>query len=137
MIVMQCGNPTGRASWMNVGIQDIMEELQLSSEEVQILVDCHINIDFWFEGKDYKNCKRWTFDGDNCYADFSFRNFLLANICDMYKGAMFFKNFATCKKIESINGLKKWINFGNTRVTIKEMYFGIWKNFWNFVNVSF
>lgn len=124
-------NPTGDATLRVVGKDDIRKYLELTAAETEKLANIGINFDYWFEG-DHITGKKWTFDGDDVYNDLSIKNFLLASICDMYKGAKILKNKHITEKIESIEGLKKWLHFGNTRITIKEMYYGIYKNFWSF-----
>ena len=86
----------------------------------------------WYKGESIENSKKWNIAGFDGYADFSVKNYLLACICDAYKAAKEVEENDVVKTIEDIEGLRKLIHFSKDRVTIKDMYFGKWKNFWKF-----
>ena len=125
--------PVKNAKLYHTGWKDLIKHLELHDLEVMVLVESlDIDFDFWYKGKSHENSKKWTTDGFDGYADFSLRNYFLACICDMYKGAKCFDRNDIVMTIEAIPGLRKWIHFSEDRVTIKDMYFGQWKNFWKF-----
>ena len=104
-----------------VGRFDVRDELELTDEEMNKIVESKVNFNFWWKGKDHRTGLKYTFDGDDVYADFSLRNFFLANICDKYKGAKMLGNHFVPELIRNIKGLSKWLNFEDRRLTIKEL----------------
>ena len=125
--------PVENAKLYRPSLNDVIKYLDLSETEATDLVEnLKINFTFWYKGESRENSKKWTLEGFDGYVDFSLRNFFLTCICDRYKGAKMFDINHITKKIEAIPGLRKWIHFSEDRVTIKDMYFGKWKNFWKF-----
>ena len=53
-------------------------------------------------------------------------------ICDYVCGAHRIGMPELAKEIEDISNLHKHLHFANNRVTIKEKYYGAWKNAWKF-----
>lgn len=124
--------PVKNATLRMVGINDLVKELNVSEEEARFLGN-KVYFNFWFVGDDHlKAEKKWTIDGDDVYSEFSFKEFLLAMICDYVCGAYRIGNKEYAKEIENISNLHKHIHFAKNRVTIKERYYGIWKNGWKF-----
>jgi hypothetical protein len=123
--------PVENATLHIVGYNELVKELGITEEEAKFLGN-KVYFNFWFAGNDYDTAKKWTVDGDDIYSEFSFKEFLLAMICDYVCGAYRTGKVELAKGIENISNLHKHIHFANTRVTIKERYFGIWKNGWKF-----
>jgi hypothetical protein len=124
--------PVENCSFRNVGISDLVEQLNVSQEEAEYLLD-HVIFSFWFIGEDHSKAeKKWTYDGDSVYSDFSFRDFLLANLLDGYFGYIKTGSKETTDRIRGIKALHEFIHFTNNRVTIKNKYVGQWKNQWKF-----
>ena len=124
-------SPNENATLHIVGCKELVKELGITEEEAKFLGN-KITFNFWFVGDNYDTAKKWTVDGDDVYSDFSLKEFFLAMICDYVCGAhrISFTKFA--KEIEDISNLHKHLHFSNTRVTIKEKYYGFWKNAWKF-----
>lgn len=124
--------PEAAEVYRQVGRNDLMKHLEINETEAAELQNLEINFNYWWTGKDHENCKKWTFDGCDYYSDFSIRNFFLASICDLVRGATLNNHLDIVNKIKAIKGLHKWLHFAENRVTIKDMYFGKWKNNWMF-----
>lgn len=123
--------PTENVKLYQPTINDLIEHLDLSEKEAVALDESiYPTLIFCYKGESIENSKKWNLIGYDGYADFSLRNYFLACICDMYKAAKMFNDNDIIMTIEAIPGLRKWIHFSEDRVTIKEMYFGKWKNFW-------
>lgn len=116
-----------------VGYNELVKELGITEEEAKFLLN-KMTFDFWFDGNDtdYNTTKKLTVDGDDVYSDFSLKEFFLAMICDYVCGAHRIGKAEMAKAIEDISNLHKHIHFANNRVTIKEKYYGVWKNAWKF-----
>ena len=114
-----------------VGYNELVKELGITEEEAKFLGN-KVYFNFWFVGDNYDTAKKWTVDGDDIYSEFSFKEFLLAMICDYVCGAHRTGKAEMAKEIEDISNLHKQIHFSNNRVTIKEKYYGTWKNAWKF-----
>lgn len=123
--------PVENATFRLVGINDLVRELNVSEEEARFLGN-KVYFNFWYVGEDLDSAKKWTVDGDDIYSEFSHKEFLLSQICDYVCGAYRTGKKELAKEIENISNLHKHIHFGNNRVTIKERYYGIWKNGWKF-----
>ena len=133
MYAMICKSPVENAKFYRPSLNDLIEYLDLSEKEAIALTEnIDVGFTFWYKGESIENSKKWTLECFDGYADFSVKNYCLARICDLYWGAKKFGRNDITKKIEAITGLRKWIHFGKDRVTIKDMYFGKWKNFWKF-----
>ena len=114
-----------------VGYNELVKELGITEEEAKFLGN-KVYFNFWFVGDNYDTAKKWTVDGDDVYSDFSLKEFFLAMICDYVCGAHRIGKAEMTKAIEDISNLHKHIHFANNRVTIKEKYYGVWKNAWKF-----
>ena len=133
MYAMICKSPVENAKFYRPTLNDVIKYLDLSEIEAIALVETlDPYFSFWYKGESHENSKKWNLGGDDGYADFSVKNYILACICDMYKAAKEVEENDFIKIIEDIPGLRKWIHFSKDRVTIKDMYFGKWKNFWKF-----
>ena len=78
--------PANNAILHCTGYNELVKELGITEEEAKILMN-KIEFDFWFTGNDYDTAKKWTIDGDDVYSELSFKEFLLAMICDYVAGA--------------------------------------------------
>lgn len=130
--------PGGHDGLKTVTKDDIKKVLSLTDEEASYLVN-NVRFDYWYKGDADNPEKKWTFDADDCYNDLSVKNFYLSNILDAWYGSKFVpyadaESVERAKKIENMEGLKKFLHFSANRATIKEMYFGKWKNEWNLQN---
>ena len=123
--------PANNAILHCTGYNELVKELGITEEEAKILMN-KIEFDFWFTGNDYDTAKKWTIDGDDVYSELSFKEFLLAMICDYVAGAHRTGKPECALEIKEISNLHKHIHFAENRVTIKERYYGIWKNGWRF-----
>lgn len=133
MYAMICKSPVENAKFYRPTINDVIKYLDLSEIEAVALVEIiDPAFSFWYKGKSHENSKKWNLGGYDGYADFSLRNYLLACICDMYRAAKRVEENDVFETIEDIEGLRKWIHFSEDRITIKDMYFGKWKNYWKF-----
>lgn len=128
---MSIYNAPKNATLHMVGYNELVKELGITEEEAKFLGN-KVYFNFWFDGNDLNTAKKWTVDGDDVYSEFSFKEFLLAMICDYVCGAHRTGKVEYAKEIENILNLHKHIHFAKNRVTIKEKYYGIWKNGWMF-----
>lgn len=131
---MICKAPVENAKFYQPSLNDVIKYLDLSEIEAVALYESIDPAAFflWYKGESIENSKKWNIVGFDGYVDFSLRNYLLACICDAYRAAKEVEENDVVKTIKDIEGLRKWIHFGNDRITIKDMYFGKWKNFWKF-----
>lgn len=120
-----------KSTYHMVGYNELVKELGITEDEAKFLLD-KMTFDFWFVGDDYDTAKKWTFDGDDIYSEFSLKEFFLAAICDYIGGCHRIGMSKLAKEIENISNLHKHLHFANNRVTIKEKYYGVWKNAWKF-----
>ena len=114
-----------------VGYNELVKELGITEEEAKFLGN-KVYFNFWFVGDNYDTAKKWTVDGDDVYSDFSLKEFFLAMICDYVCGAHRIGKAEMTKAIEDISNLHKHLHFAKNRITIKEKYYGPWKNSWKF-----
>lgn len=111
--------PVENAKLYSYSINDLVEQLNVTRQEAEFLLQLG-NFKFWFTGEDHlKAEKKWTYDGDASWSDFSFREFLLANIVAGYYGAVVLGFRETADKIKAMKSLRKYIFFGQTRVILK------------------
>lgn len=129
--IMMYNAPVENATFHMVGVNELVKELGITEEEARFLGN-KVYFNFWFVGDDYDTAKKWTVDGDDIYSEFSLKEFLLAMICDYVCGSYRIGDKEYAKEIENISNLHKHIHFAYDRVTIKERYYGIWKNGWKF-----
>ena len=125
--------PGGHDGLKTVTKDDVKKVLSLTDEEASYLAE-NVCFDYWYKGDSDNPEKKWTFDADDCFNDLSMKNFYLADILDSWFGANLIGNSEKCKAIQNMDGLKKFLHFSENRATIKEMYFGKWKNEWNLQN---
>lgn len=123
--------PVKNAVLRVVGIDDLVKYLEITEEEARFL-GSKIIFNFWYVGEDLDSAKKWTFDGDDIYSEFSYKEFLLSQICDCVCGGHILGKIEFPKQIETIANLHKNIHFACDRVTIKDKYVGQWKNWWRF-----
>ena len=123
--------PVGATSIHSTGTDDLVRELGVTEEEAKFL-QSKINeyLDFWYAGDDPNTGKKLTIDGDDVYHDLNFKEFLLAMICDRVCGAHRIGRLEAAKEMENIASLHKHLHFSENRITIKEKYYGWWKNAW-------
>lgn len=119
------------STYHTVGYNELVKELGITEEEAKFLRN-KMSFDFWFVGNDYDTAKKWTFEGNSIYSNFSLKEFFLAIICDYVFGAHYLGMAEKAKEIENIFNLHKHLHFAKHRVTIKEKYYGVWKNRWKF-----
>ena len=124
-------SPNEKATFHIVGYNELVNQLGITEEEAKFICN-KITFNFWFVGDNYDTAKKWTVDGDGIYSDFSLKDFFLAAICDYVCGAHRIGMPELSKGIEDISNLHKHLHFANNRVTIKEKYYGFWKNAWKF-----
>lgn len=122
-----------KSTYHMVGYNELVKELGITEDEAKFLLN-KMTFDFWFDGNDtdYNTTKKWTVEGDETYSDFSLKDYFLAMICDYVGGAHFIGMPELAKEIEDISNLHKHLHFAKNRITIKEKYYGVWKNAWKF-----
>jgi hypothetical protein len=129
--MMNVYNAPKNATLHIVGYNELVKELGITEEEARFL-GSKVSFNFWFDGNDFNTAKKWTIDGDDIYSEFNLKDFFLAMICDLVCGAYRSGRPERAEEIKAIKALHEYIHFAKNRVTIKERYYGIYKNGWMF-----